>query len=289
MIFEIYSLYYFQDEQLSAQSQESQIEMLQATVSFGKHLCEWRHRRRLSQLALALRVNVSVRHLGFVELGRAAPSRGLLLRLAEELDIPLRERNVWLVAAGFAPVFHETPLHDASIQPLLSAIGSTIEAHKPFPAFAIDRQWNVVMSNAALQELYEGVSAELLEPPVNVMRLSLRPDGLAPRILNLDDWTDHLLTRLRREVELTADPRLCELLKEAETLHRPSKKVAHSPHTSALAIPLRIQTRLGPLSFFSTVTIFGTPVDVTISEIALEMLYPADHETDLIVRTTSGK
>ncbi|MBA8903886.1 helix-turn-helix domain-containing protein [Phyllobacterium sp. P30BS-XVII] len=263
--------------------------MLQATVSFGKQLCEWRRRRRLSQLALALQVSVSVRHLGFLELGRAAPSRGLVLRLAEELDIPLRERNVWLIAAGFAPVFHETPLHDPSIQPLLSAIGRTIEAHKPFPAFAIDRHWNVVASNAALQELYEGVSAELLEPPVNVMRLSLHPDGLAPRIFNLDDWADHLLTRLRREVELTADPRLCDLLKEAEALHGSSGKPAHSHHASAFAIPLRIQTRLGLLSFFSTVTVFGTPVDITISEIALEMLYPADHETDLIVRAAPAK
>ncbi|MFJ6324675.1 MULTISPECIES: helix-turn-helix domain-containing protein [unclassified Rhizobium] len=262
--------------------------MLQTTVSFGKHLSEWRHRRRLSQLDLALRANVSARHLGFVELGRAAPSRGLLLRLAEELDIPLRERNVWLVAAGFAPVFHETPLHDSSFQPLLSAIERTIEAHKPFPAFAIDRQWNVVASNAALQELYEGVSAKLLEPPVNVMRLSLSPDGLAPRILNLDAWADHLLTRLRREVELTADPRLYDLLKEAETLQRPSRRLAHPDLASALAIPLRIQTRLGPLSFFSTVTVFGTPVDVTVSEIALEMLYPADRETDVAVRAASG-
>jgi len=264
------------------------MEMLQTTVSFGKHLSEWRRRRRLSQLDLALRVNVSVRHLGFVELGRAAPSRGLLLRLAEELDIPLREQNVWLVAAGFAPVFREAPLRDASFQPLLSAIERTIEAHKPFPAFAIDRQWNVVASNAALQELYEGVSAKLLEPPVNVMRLSLSPDGLAPRILNLDAWADHLLTRLRREVELTADPRLYDLLKEAETLQRPSRRLAHPDLASALAIPLRIQTRLGPLSFFSTVTVFGTPVDVTVSEIALEMLYPADRETDVAVRAASG-
>jgi transcriptional regulator with XRE-family HTH domain len=262
--------------------------MLQAAPGFGKHLCEWRRRRRLSQLELALRTDVSQRHLGFVELGRARPSRGLVLRLAEELDIPLRERNVWLVAAGFAPVFHETPLHDASLKPLMAAIGHTIAAHKPFPAFAIDRQWNVVASNAALPELYEGVSAELLQPPVNVMRLTLHPDGLAPRILNLDAWEDHLLTRLRREVELTADPRLCDLLREAETLHRPPGRQAHADPPPALAIPLRVQTRLGTLSFFSTVTVFGTPVDVTISEIALELLYPADRETDLAVRAASG-
>jgi len=261
--------------------------MLQTAASFGKHLREWRRRRRLSQLDLALRVDVSARHFGFVELGRAAPSRGLVLRLAEELDIPLRERNVWLVAAGFAPLFHETPLHDASLKPLMSAIERTLEAHKPFPAFAIDRQWNVVASNAAIPELYEGVSAALLQPPVNVMRLSLHPEGLAPRILNLEAWADHLLTRLRREVELTADPGLCDLLREAETLHTPPRRQAQTDPTPTLAIPLRIQTRLGPLSFFSTVTVFGTPADVTISEIALEMLYPADRETDLAVRAPS--
>lgn len=266
-----------------------QMEMVQAAPSFGKHLGEWRRRRRLSQLDLALRADVSQRHLGFVELGRANPSRGLVLRLAEELDIPLRERNVWLVAAGFAPLFLETPLHDVALKPLMAAIGHTIEAHKPFPAFAIDRQWNVVASNAALQELYEGVRADLLQPPVNVMRLSLHPAGLAPRILNLNAWADHLLTRLRREVELTADPRLSDLLREAETLHRPPRRKAHADPQPSLAIPLCIQTRLGRLSFFSTVTVFGTPVDVTISEIALEMLYPADRETDLAVRSASAR
>jgi hypothetical protein len=171
----------------------------------------------------------------------------------------------------------------------MAAIGHTITAHKPFPAFAIDRQWNVVASNAALPELYEGVSTELLQPPVNVMRLSLHPAGLAPRILNLDAWADHLLTRLRREVELTADPRLCDLLREAETLHRPPGRRDHADPPPALAIPLRMQTRLGTLSFFSTVTVFGTPVDVTISEIALELLYPADRETDLAVRAASER
>ncbi len=262
--------------------------MLQIIGAFGRHLREWRQRRRLSQLELALRAEVSTRHLGFVEIGRAAPSRALVLRLAEELDVPLRERNVWLVAAGFAPLFGETALQDVSLKVVTSAIEATIEAHKPFPAFAIDRQWNVVASNAALPELYEGVRDDLLQPPVNVMRLTLHPEGLAPRILNLDVWAAHLLARLRREVELTADSRLHDLLQEAETLYRPSRSRetgGAEPH--ALAIPLRIQTRLGPLSFFSTVTVFGTPVDVTVSEIALEMLYPADEQTNLAVRSGS--
>ena len=200
----------------------------------------------------------------------------------------MRERNVWLVAAGFAPMFGETAFQDVSLKVVISAIEATIEAHKPFPAFAIDRQWNVVASNAALPELYEGVRGDLLQPPVNVMRLTLHPEGLAPRILNLDVWAAHLLARLRRGVELTADPRLQDLLEEAETLYRPPKsreKGCAEPHS--LAIPLRIQTRLGPLSFFSTITVFGTPVDVTVSEIALEMLYPADQQTNLAVRSGS--
>ncbi len=244
---------------------------------FGRHLRDWRGRRRLSQLELSLRSNVSARHLGFVEIGRAAPSRSLVLRLAEELDVPLRERNVWLVAAGFAPSFADRALDDPSLDAVRSAIDATIEAHKPFPAFAIDRRWNVVASNAALPELYEGVLPELLERPVNVLRLTLHPGGLAPRILNLDEWADHLLT---------ADPRLEALLREALSLYKPAQSMRRGepPASPALAIPFRIQTRLGPLSFFSTVTVFGTPVDVTVSEIALEMLYPADRETDARVR-----
>jgi transcriptional regulator with XRE-family HTH domain len=253
---------------------------------FGRHLRDWRGRRRLSQLELSLRSNVSARHLGFVEIGRAAPSRSLVLRLAEELDVPLRERNVWLVAAGFAPSFADRALDDPSLDAVRSAIDATIEAHKPFPAFAIDRRWNIVASNAALPELYEGVLPELLKRPVNVLRLTLHPGGLAPRLLNLDEWADHLLARLRRELELTADPRLEALLREAETLHKPASRARRSEpaDSHALAIPFRIQTRLGPLSFFSTVTVFGTPVDVTVSEIALEMLYPADPETNARVR-----
>ncbi|QWK80718.1 helix-turn-helix domain-containing protein [Ochrobactrum sp. BTU1] len=264
-------------------------EMDQKVETFGRHLRAWRQRRRLSQLELALRSDVSARHLGFVETGRASPGRALVLRLADELDVPLRERNVWLVAAGMAPIFGETSINDASFEGIRAAVELTLEAHKPFPAFAIDRHWNVVLSNAAVPELYEGISAELLEIPINVMHLTFRPGGLGQRILNFDEWAQHLLHRLRREVYLTGDPGLRDLLEEAETLYRPSKRprgghaVAHS-----LAIPLRIQTKLGPLSFFSTVTVFGTPVDVTVSEIALEMLYPADEETIHAVRGSSS-
>lgn len=254
--------------------------MDQNVETFGQHLRVWRQRRRLSQLELALRSDVSARHLGFVETGRASPGRALVLRLADELDVPLRERNVWLVAAGMAPMFGETSINAPAFEGVRAAVELTLEAHKPFPAFAIDRHWNVLLSNAAVPELYEGVSAELLEMPINVMRLNFHPGGLGPRILNFDEWAEHLLHRLRREVYLTGDPGLHDLLVEAETLYRPSKRprLGHGIDHS-LAIPFRIQTKLGPLSFFSTVTVFGTPVDVTVSEIALEMLYPADGET----------
>ncbi len=263
-------------------------EMDQKVGTLGQHLRRWRQRRRLSQLDLALRSDVSACHLGFVETGRASPSRALVLRLADELDVPLRERNVWLVAAGLAPMFGETAIDDASFEGIRAAVELTLGAHKPFPAFAIDRHWNVVLSNGALPELYEGVSAELLEMPINVMRLTFHPDGLGPRILNFDEWAEHLLHRLRREVDLTGNPELHDLLGEAETLCRPSKR-PHFGHGvgHSLALPLRIQTKLGPLSFFRTVTVFGTPVDVTVSEIALEMLYPADEATSRAIIAAS--
>jgi transcriptional regulator with XRE-family HTH domain len=252
---------------------------------FGDHLRLWRKRRRLPQMELAFRANVSPRHLGFVELGRAAPSRGLVLRLAEELDLPLRERNIWLVAAGFAPSFGDRALADPSYEAVRSAIDSTLEAHKPFPAFAIDRHWDIVASNAALPELYEAVAPELLARPVNVLRLSLHPRGLAPSILNLREWSQHLLARLRREIELTADPKLEALLQEAEGYGLPADgRRGEAMPRPAVAIPLRLASRLGELSFLSTVTVFGTPIDVTLSEIALEMLYPADAATAAAVR-----
>jgi len=261
--------------------------MTEVTSSFGMHLRTWRERRRLTQMELALRANVSTRHLGFVELGRSLPSRSLILRLAEDLDIPLRERNTWLLAAGYAPAF-ENKLHQSPPSDLVrSAIEKIIEAHKPYPAFAIDRNWDVILSNGALPELYDGIDRSLLEPPVNVMRLTFHPRGLAPRILNYKEWAEHLLTRLRREFELSGDQRLAVLLHEAEGLHNQSgmsvsKRVTDEHH--ALALPLRIRSSLGDLSFFSTVTIFGTATDITLSELALEMLYPADHETDTRVR-----
>src|ERR1700689_5957388 len=186
--------------------------MLDRREPVGGLLRQWRQRRRLSQLDLACEAGISTRHLSFVETGRAHPSREMVLHLSEQLDVPVRERNVLLVAAGYAPIFPERPLADPALAAARAAIDLVLERQKPYPAFALDRHWRIVASNAALPELYDGVAPDLLQPPVNAMRLSLHPRGLAPRIANLAEWRAHLLCRLRREVELTADPKPMDLL-----------------------------------------------------------------------------
>ena len=251
----------------------------------GGLLREWRQRRRLSQLELACDAGISTRHLSFVETGRAQPSRDMLLHLSEQLEVPVRERNVLLVAAGYAPIFPERPLADPALAAARAAIDLVLERQKPYPAFALDRHWRIVASNAALPQLYDGVAPELMQPPVNAMRLSLHPRGLAPRIANLGEWRAHLLYRLRREVELTADPVLIELLQEVGGYpmrsHQPLqiKGIEHD-----IAVPFRIKTNEGVLSFFSMTTVFGTPVDVMLSELALELFFPADDETAAAVK-----
>ena len=250
----------------------------------GTLLREWRQRRRLTQMDLALEAEISPRHLSFVETGRAQPSREMLLHLSEELEVPLRERNRLLVSAGFAPMYAERRLDDAALAAARAAIDVVLAAQKPYPAFALDRHWNIAASNSALQELYEGVAPELMRPPVNALRLSLHPRGVAPRIANLAEWRAHLLFRLRRQVELTGDAVLEALLKEAsgykyERILEKEQSLSHS-----VLVPLKIETSLGLLSFLSTTTVFGTPVDVTLSELAIEMFFPADAETDRRVR-----
>jgi hypothetical protein len=204
------------------------------------------------------------------------------MHLSEELQIPLRERNELLVRAGFAPVFRERPLDDPSLAPAREAIHVVLEAHKPFPAFALDRRWNIVASNGALPQLYEGVAPELLQAPVNVLRLSLHPSGLAPRIVNLGEWRAHLLSRLRRQIELTADPALRALMDEAMRYSGAAAKFPDKSHE--VLVPLSINIAGETLSFFSTTTVFGTPVEVTLSEIAIEAFFPADAATAEAVR-----
>lgn len=251
---------------------------------FGSLLRSWRKRRRLTQMELAFRAEVSTRHLGFVETGRASPGRALVLRLAGELDMPLRERNALLLAAGFAPVFGDTSLADPAMANVRATIERVLETHKPFPAFALDRHWNVAASNGALPELYEGVAPELLQAPINVLRLSLHPEGIAPRIVNLHQWADHLMARLRREIELTGDEQLEELWQEAQSyMAGIAPRATQGDGHSGFALPLQVRTRAGILSFLSTVTVFGSPVDVVLSELALELFHPADAATRQIV------
>ena len=252
--------------------------------SIGDHLRGWRERRHLSQLELSLRAEVSTRHLSFVETGRAAPGRELILRLGEELQIPLRERNTLLVAAGFAPIFQQRRFDDPALDSVRTILDLALENQKPFPAYVIDRHWTVVASNAAVPVLYEGLAPELVRPPINVIRLMLDPRGMAPRIVNFTAWRTHLLAQVRRQLSLTADPLLESLLREA--LAFPAGKMNDDGHApiEGPAMLLRVETRLGRLSFLGATTVFGTPADVTLEEIALEVLYPADAFTDKTVR-----
>ena len=252
--------------------------------TIGSHLKGWRQRRRLSQLDLACEANISPRHLSFVETGRSMPSRDMILHLAEQLQIPMRERNVLLVAAGYAPIFAERSLDDPALATMRRAIDLVLHGHLPYPAFALNRHWQVVSSNHALPQLYEGVAPHLLEPPVNVMRLSLHPLGLAPRIENLAQWRGHLLARLRQQIDLTADPVLVDLMQELADYPGGSKSKAGASEPADVVVPFRVTVAAGTLSFFSTTMIFGTPVDITLAELAVESFFPTDASTIEIVR-----
>jgi transcriptional regulator with XRE-family HTH domain len=264
--------------------------MKKATASkAGDYLRSWRQRRRMSQLDFALEAEISQRHLSFLESGRAQPSREMLLHLAERLDVPLRERNAMLLAAGFAPVFAERNLEDPAMEAARDAIRMVLKGHEPFPALAVDRHWLLVAANEALAPLLANIEKKaLLEAPVNVMRLALHPKGLAPRIANLGEWRAHLLDRLRRQIAVTGDDVLTRLLNEISAYPVSDKLVAmHSPTPAdhgGVFVPLKLVTDQGLLSFLSTTTVFGTPRDVTLSEIAIEAFFPADAETARIIR-----
>jgi transcriptional regulator with XRE-family HTH domain len=266
----------------------------------GELLRDWRHRRRLSQLDLALDAEISPRHLSFLETGRSTPSREMVLRLAERLDIPLRERNTLLLAAGYAPAFRERPLGDPELVAAKQAVDLVLAAHEPHPALAIDRHWNLVASNRMVAPFLAGLAPMLLEPPINVLRLSLHPEGLAPRIQNALEWRTHLFARLRRQIDVSGDPVLTELLNELRAYSppdAPKEGEASSPppaHAKAFAqtdvvVPLRLSSELGTLSLISTTTVFGTPVDITLSELALETFFPADTTTANLLRTLAAE
>jgi transcriptional regulator with XRE-family HTH domain len=256
-----------------------------ASVRVGPLLRGWRERRRLSQLDLALQAGVSARHLSFVETGRARPSAQMVLHLAEGLEVPLRDRNRLLLAAGYAPVFEQRDLDDPDMAPVRQALQQILDGHEPYPAVVVDGAWELMAANGAVALLLEGVAPELLEPPVNVLRVSLHPDGLAPRIANLGEWRAHLLDRLGRQIALTGDAALTTLLEELSGYPAPEAPEPRSPGHE-IAVPLRLNTDAGELAFISTVATFGTAVEVTASELSIESFFPADRRTAEALRSS---
>jgi transcriptional regulator with XRE-family HTH domain len=254
----------------------------------GEHLREWRQRRRLSQLDLALEAEISTRHLSFLETGRAQPSREMVLNLADQLEIPLRERNVILVAAGFAPVFPERRLDDPGLAAARRAVDVILKAHEPYPALVVDLQWNLVAANDAASRLTADLPAELLGPPFNVVRASLHPKGLAARIANLAQWQAHILERLRRQAELTADPGLIGLIEEIRGYPKPPAADRRGEDLGQVAVPLQLMLGDTLLSMFSTTTVFGTAVDITLAELTLETFFPADAPTAEALRALAS-
>jgi transcriptional regulator with XRE-family HTH domain len=257
----------------------------------GEQLRAWRQRRRLSQLELALEADVSTRHLSFVETGRSAPSREMVLRLAEHLDVPLRDRNLLLVAAGYAPVYAETSMEEPRMDSVRAALRQVLTGHEPYPAVVVDRFWNLIDANAAAAFFMEGAAPELLEPPVNVLRLSMHPDGMARNIVNLGEWRAHMVDRVRRHVALTADESLAQLYRELRDYPVAESETTASfemPTGNEVFVPLRIRADDRELSFFSTIATFGSPVDITVAELAIESFYPADQGTAAFLRERAG-
>jgi transcriptional regulator with XRE-family HTH domain len=254
-----------------------------ATV--GALLRTWRHRRRLSQLDLSLEAGISARHLSFVETGRSAPSRDMVLRLCDHLDLPLRERNRVLLAAGYAPAYPETPIRDPAMRAVRDAVRQVLTGHEPYPAVVVDRYWDLVDANAASGLLTAQVSPALLAPPhANVLRATLHPDGLAPHIVNLGEWRAHLLHRLHRQIAFSGDPRLAELAEELRGYPCDQPEPEPGPGPGRLVVPLRVRTGRGEAALISTVATFGTPLDITLEELCIESFYPADPFTAGILR-----
>jgi transcriptional regulator with XRE-family HTH domain len=260
----------------------------------GSLLREWRERRRMSQLDLSVEAEVSTRHLSFVETGRSKASRELLLHLADRLEVPLRERNALLLAAGYAPVYRETSLDADELGPVRAALDKILAGHDPYPAVVVDRRWNVVAANdAAFRTFTTGLPPELLAPPLNALRVSLHPEGLAPRIVNLAEYSAHLLARLQRELAVSADPAVAALLDELRAYPGVVEEGRDSGRgdpdaASLLFVPLVLRSADGgpDLTFFSTIATFGTALDITVAELAIESFFPADEATATALRAT---
>ena len=243
----------------------------------------------MSQLDLACDADISTKHLSFLETGRSRPSRQMVLHLAACLEVPLRDRNVMLREAGFAPVFQERSFQEPALSQVRRNVETVLAAHDPYPALAVDRHWTMLAANRAVAHLVAGAEPALLRPPVNVLRLSLHPAGLASRIVNLTQWRAHVIARLRRQIDISGDAVLMDLLEELRDYPVPRGQTSPGPEDEGgmIAIPFRLATIDGVLSFFSTTTLFGTPADITVSELAIEAFLPADPETAEVMRRVS--
>ncbi len=251
----------------------------------GDLIRDWRLRRRLSQLDLACDAEISTKHLSFLETGRSVPSREMLLHLSDRLAIPLRDRNILLRAAEFTPTYQERALEDPDFRSARQSVALILTAQEPNPAFVIDRHWTMVIVNGAVNHLLAGVDPLLLRAPVNFVRLSLHPAGLAPRIINLIEWRRHMIARLHQQIEITGDPVLVDLVEEVRDYPLPPGPAGRNrpQDHEVVAVPFRVATVHGPLVFYNTTTIFSTPVDITLSELAIESFIPADRATYLIM------
>jgi transcriptional regulator with XRE-family HTH domain len=272
---------------LSATLGPSSFPPMSTPSSAGPLVRTWRRRRRQSQADLAADAEISARHLSFIETGRSVPSREVLLRLADCLEVPLREQNALLVAAGYAPRFPERPLSSAALADARRAVEAVLRGFEPYPALAVDRRWELVAANRAVAPLLEGADPALVAPPMNVLRLALHPLGLAGRTENYAEWRGHLLARLGRQAELSANADLAALLDELRALPPPPgvrSEAAPEVRGDEVAVPFRLRTPAGVLSFYSTTTVFGTPVDVTLAELAVEAFLPANEETARVLQ-----
>jgi len=270
---------------MQAEQARSSVVMNGVPADVGSLIRAWRERRRLSQMELAGAAAISTRHLSFVETGRAQPSRRVLQLLAEELAIPLRGRNSLLLAAGFAPAYPETPLTDPAMRPVRDALDRIVTLHDPYPALVVDRQWNIITANFGAVSLLDGIAAELLTPPVNVMRVSLHPRGLAARTHNFATWAAHLIGQLRQQVESSGDVELQALLDEVA--HYPGVPAEPAPPDpfNRVVTSVRFDTPEGEeLALFTTIATLGAPTDVTAAELAIETFYPADERSAALLQ-----
>ncbi|MFC7403678.1 helix-turn-helix domain-containing protein [Georgenia alba] len=262
--------------------------MTVAQESVGTLLRQWRERRHRSQLDVSIAADVSTRHLSFVETGRSAPSRQMIERLCDELEVPLRERNVLHLAAGFAPVHQERPLED--LDAARAAIDAVLAGHEPYPAVAVNVRWELLAANESMSRFLGAVPDRLRQPRLNILRATLHPDGLAPQLRNYGQWRAHVLRRVRRQLERTAAEGLAELLAELESYPAPdgAGEAAGPADSDGVVVPLVLATPYGELRLSYVLSVFGAPRDVTLEEIAIESFFPADDETRRLLQSLAG-